>query len=134
MKLLQVVLFILCTLSVSAQDIKREQDIQYRLAHTGNRKWIGVNKTKTLSGPSSTNLVFFANHKVEAQYVNSPKYNTTKNWLLINGTNIDDDNIQLQIGGITYTVIFTKTANGSDFMTLTYYKNEKAISRSYYSE
>ena len=128
MKLLQTIIFICFSV------IARGQDVTFMLTHAGNKKWVGLETTRSLNGNSSTNLVFHANHKVEEQPVNSHRSPVTKRWQLISGATTHDENIQLEIGGITYSVIFSKTANGSDFMTLSYYKDERAVTRSYFSE
>ncbi len=128
MKLLSTILLI--CLSV----IVKGQDISYALTHNGSRKWVGVDKTKTLSGFSSTNIIFHANHKVEEVPVNSHKFPVTQQWQLINGNTTHDDNITIEIGETLYSVIFSKTSNGSDFITLSYTKNERVITSSYYCE
>ena len=114
--------------------IAKGQSITYTLTHAGSRKWTGVEKTQTLSGASSTNLTFSANHKVEEQPVNSYKPRVSQQWQLITGNTTHDENITIQIGDITYAVVFSKTSNGSDFITLTYYKNERAVTKSYFAE
>jgi hypothetical protein len=104
------------------------------LSHTNDKKWIGVDKTSTLNGLRSTNLVFHANHKADIVPVNSHKNTVKTTWQLISGNTTHDDNIAIRIGDIEYNVIFSKTSNGADFMTLSWSKNDKVTSRSYYSE
>ena len=128
MKLLQTIIFILFSI------IAQGQDITYTLTHGGSRKWIAVDKTKTLSGQSSTDIVFHANHKIETVPVNSHRYPIAQTWQLITGNTTRDENITLLIGGIDYSAIFSKTSNGSDFITLTCTWHDRAITKSYYSE
>ena len=134
MKLLQTIIFVFFSFIAGAQDVNFKQDIRFTLTHGGSRKWVGIDKTQTLSGPASVNLVFHANHKAEQVPVNSHKSPVSTNWQLITGTTTHDEKIELQIGDVIYTVLFSKTANGSDFMTLNYYQNERLVSRSYYCE
>ena len=128
MKLLSTIIFICCSV------IAHGQDITYTLTHGGSRKWIAVEKTKTLSGQSSVDLIFHANHKIEAIPVNSHRYPAAQTWQLITGNTIRDENITLLIGEIDYSVIFSKTSNGSDFITLSYTKNDRVVTKSYYCE
>ncbi len=128
MRLLQTIILICFSLVVKAQDIT------FTLAYTGAKKWVGVDKTSTLNGLRSTNLVFHTNHKAEIVPVNSHKKQVNTNWQLISGATIHDDNIVVKIADIEYNVIFSKTSNGSDFITLSWVKNDKVMSRSYYSE
>ena len=128
MKLLQTLILICFSFAVKAQDIT------FTLAHTSEKKWIGVDKTSTLNGLKSTNLVFHSNHKADIVPVNSHKNTATTKWQLISGNTIHDDVIVVRIADIDYTVVFAKTQNGADFMTLSWTKNDKVMSRSYYSE
>ena len=114
--------------------IAKGQSVTFVLTHGSSRKWIGVEKTNTLIGPTSTNLIFHGNHKIEEQPLNSYKAPVSQKWQILTGNNIDDENITVDIDGVTYTVVFSKTSNGSDFMTLTYYRNDRAITKAYYSE
>src|ERR1700721_1673868 len=113
MKLFHTVIFILFAI------VAKGQDITFTLTHSGNRKWIGIEKTNSLNGTSSEDMIFKANHKVEQRPVNSHRSSTTQKWSLLSGNNINDEHITLQIGDVTYNVIFSKTSNGSDFITLT---------------
>ena len=128
MKLLQTLILICFSIAVKAQDIT------FAIAHTSEKKWIGVDKTSTLNGLKSTNLVFHTNHKAEIVPVNSNKRTVTTDLALINGSSIYDDNIVIKIGDIYYNVTFSKTSNGSDFMVLSWMMNEEVKSRAYYSE
>jgi hypothetical protein len=112
----------------------RAQDVTFSLAHTKEKKWIGVDKTSTLNGLKSTDLVFHTNHKADIIPVNSHKSKVTTTWQLISGNSAKDDNILIRIGDIQYTVVFAKTSNGGDFITLSWTKNDKVMSRSYYAE
>src|SRR5581483_3347270 len=111
-----------------------KQDIRFMLTHGSTRKWLGVDKIHTLNGPKSTNITFHTNHVAEEQTMNSNSNPVSKQWFIIKGTTTHDDDIQLQIGAVIYTVTFSKTANGSDFMTLNYFKNERLVTQSFYSE
>ena len=128
MRLIQTLILICFSFAVKAQDIT------FTLTHTSEKKWIGVDKTSTLNGLKSTNLVFHSNHKADIVPVNSHKNPATTKWQLISGNTIHDDDIVIRITDIDYTVVFSKTSNGADFMTLSWTKNDKVMSRSYYSE
>lgn len=128
MRLLQTLILICFSL------VERAQDVTFMLSHTNDKKWIGVDKTSTLNGLRSTNLVFHANHKADIVPVNSHKNTVKTTWQLISGNTTHDDNIVIKIADIEYNVIFSKTSNGADFMTLSWTKNDKVTSRSYYSE
>jgi hypothetical protein len=114
--------------------VVKAQDISFTLTHTSEKKWIGVEKTSTLNGLKSTNLVFHTNHKAEIIPINSHKKTITTKWQLITGNIIHDDNIVIQIGEIQYMAVFSKTSNGADFVTLSWVKNDQVMSRSYYAE
>ena len=128
MKLLQTLILICFSIAVKAQDIS------FALTHTSEKKWIGVEKTSTLNGLKSTDLVFHTNHKADISPVNSQKKTVTTKWQLISGATTHDDDIVIMIGDIEYNAVFSKTANGADFMTLSWTKNDKVMSRAYYSE
>ena len=128
MKLIQTLILICFSIAVKAQDIS------FTLTHTSEKKWIGVEKTSTLNGMKSTNLVFHTNHKADIIPVNSHKKTVTTTWQLISGATTHDDNIVIRIGDIEYTVVFSKTSNGADFITLSWVKNDRVMSRAYYSE
>lgn len=128
MRLMQILILTFLSIAVKAQDIT------FTLTHTKEKKWIGVDKTSTLNGLRSTNLVFHSNHKADIIPVNSHKNKVTATWQLISGNTIKDDNIIVRIADIDYNVVFTKTSNGADFITLSWTKNDKVLSRSYYSE
>ena len=128
MRLLQTLILICFSLAVKAQDIT------FALTHTGAKKWVGVDKTSTLNGLRSTNLVFHSNHKADIVPVNSHKKQVTTDWQLISGETTHDDNIVIRIADIEYNVVFAKTSNGADFIPLSWVKNDKVMSRSYYSE
>ncbi len=128
MRLLQTLILICFSIFANAQDVT------FTLAHTKEKKWIGVDKVNTLNGLKSTNLVFYANHKAEIVPVNSHKNKVATTWQLITGNSTHDDNIVIKIADIEYSVIFSKTSNGADFMTLIWNKNDQVMTRSYFSE
>lgn len=110
------------------------QDVTFMLTHGTRRKWTSVEKANSSKSTGNMTLFFDGSHKVEYQPVNSRQEPFSQNWALLTGDNIFDEHITLQIGTIIYTVTFSKTSNGDDFMTLSYYKNDRAYTDAYYSE
>jgi len=129
---MRVLLLALVFISFSA--VSFGQDVTFMLTHGTRRKWTSVEKTNTPNTTSNMTLFFDGNHKVEYQPVNALQKPFSQNWTLLSGDNIFDENISLQIGTTMYAVTFSKTSNGDDFMTLTYYRNDRAYTHAYYAE
>ena len=110
------------------------QDVTYMLTHGNRRKWTSIKKSNSFTSTGSMDIYFDGNHKVEYQPTNSLQKPFTQNWALLKGDNIFDEDISIQIGDVIYYVVFSKTSNGDDFMTLTYFRNDVAHTTAYYTE
>ncbi len=127
-------LLLLTLVFISFSVVSFAQDVTFMLTHGTRRKWTSVEKTSSPNSTGNMTLFFNGSHKVEYQPVNSLQNPFSQNWALLGGDNIFDEKITMQIGTTIYTVTFSKTSNGDDFMTLTYFRNDRAFTNSYYSE
>ena len=94
------------------------QDLDFKLSGAIKRKWVGDQLITASTTENTTDLVFYRNHKVAES---NRKYGTAKkeqSWDIVSGQYIDD-HLRLRIGNRTYTLEFSTTSNGRDFITLT---------------
>ncbi len=94
------------------------QDLNYKLAGASHKKCIGDNLGIDNARENNTVLTFYKNRTV-IEY--NDKYKSGKpvqKWQFVSGEFADANDIILQIGKKQYSVEFSKTNNGKDFMIL----------------
>lgn len=130
MKYLVAVVLLFSSFCASAQDIR------HMLANASSRKWIGANVYDGTSSENSYTLTFYRNQTLR---VTDRSYGNTRpqqNWWIKTGEFVTDRDIVVMIGAKYYSVEFSKTNNGRDFMTLTRIKQDEdddLVIKTYYA-